>query len=190
MATKKPGNSARRYSAAEKAVAVQAVLASGGIVTSENLRSVRVLLKSQTISFSTLYEWVKNHTTPDKTAEPPYDSRALPTSKAEKSESLDFAKATTLQIVEHTLRNYARRANEESAVLATEGKDSAKVMGDMVKLYQLLQGYPTEIIGIMDDLTAVAELLSENDVELKPAVREWRERIEMSIAKKNQVVNG
>lgn len=136
----------RRYAMAEKAIAVQIVRAAGGNVTDEALGNIRTILGTQTLDTKTLVSWMKrqdeiNYPKPKPSAssvEVPQVPTGVP--------SLDFQQEAAYAIVEHTFRNYAKRANVEAAVEDTDGPAAAKVMADMAKLMQLLQGLPTEIV--------------------------------------------
>lgn len=186
MAPKKHAANGRRYSEADKAVAVQLILSTGGVLTNENWKQVRKLL-GKPVSYKAVQLWFAEYQS-QKTRPQQSDSSGEVTSTLQ---AIDFANAATIQMVEHTLRNYAARANNPDAVKATEGKDAARVMGEMIKLMQLLQGLPTEIIGWMSDLQAIADLFREENVDGSASIRAWRQELEKRRqAKQGKVSNG
>lgn len=152
MAPKKHAANGRRYSDAEKAMAVQLILSTGGTLNNENWKQIRKLL-GKPVSYDVVERWLnafQSEKTPSQKNESPSD----PTSTIQ---AIDYARATALQIAESTMRRFAERANNPDAVKATEAKDAARVMVEMVKLMQLLQGLPTEIVSVTADITVKAQ---------------------------------
>lgn len=157
----------RRYTDAEKMIAVQTVRASGGNVSDEAMRNIRVILKAPALDSKTVVSWLKIFSTSTESTGPKNESSV--TSSVEVP-SLDFQRETAYAIVEHTFRKYATRANNQPAVDATEGKDAAKVMADMAKLMQLLQGLPTDIIELTERVVKAAEQRKEDPRKIMEAL--------------------
>lgn len=187
MARKAKVANGRRYTDAEKMFAVQTVRVAGGTVTDEALRSIRLVLKAPALDYKTIVSWLKVFST---SAESPSAKNDSSNGSSNETPSIDFQRETALALVEHTFRNYAKRANEKTAVDVTEGKDAAKVMADMAKLMQLLQGMPTEITASLSELTELANFFREEGIEMTPALRDWRQRLKAQKELRGRVANG
>lgn len=173
---KKQRNNGKRYSDTEKMVACQIVRSNGGKLTDELLKQIQLVLNIPTLSWDTVQRWFNASVEPPKPAPVSGESR-VPSLASVETSGLDYQKAAAREIVEHTFRQYATQANKPMEVAMTEGKDAAKVMADMLKLMQLLDGMPTEILGIasefvakatakkLDALSIMRELINEIDNE-------------------------
>lgn len=145
------------YTEKQKSIARRIVNeAHGGQVSDRSLSDVRIALDSPSISISTLYSWIKG--IPKKSTLISEISRNsdLETEKS-KPNDLDYDNASVKEILRATLRKYAKRANNQDAVDATDGKDAVAAMERLIKLTQLLDGLPTEIVGITSDFVKLAE---------------------------------
>lgn len=156
MAKRKQRNNGVRYSESDKMVARHIVSAAGGAITDELLDQVRTALRIPTLSWDTLQRWMKPQVEKPQTQAASTESRERKVSAVESVE-MNYHKAAAREIVEHTFRQYAKQANSSTQVESTEGKDAAKVMADMLKLMQLLDGLPTEIVGVTSKLLEVAK---------------------------------
>lgn len=165
-----PKQNGKRYSDTEKMVARHIVSAAGGVVTEDLLKQVQVALNIKTLAWDTLARWVKE----------PVETTPTPTNTTESRDQqektvevpqLDYQKAATREIVEATFRRYAARANNHTAVETTEAKDAAKVMADMLKLMQLLDGMPTEIVGMIPDLVEFSKLAQRKGYSIQDVIR-------------------
>jgi hypothetical protein len=177
VAPRKQRNNGKRYSDTEKMVACQIVRANGGKLTNELLSQIQTAINIPALSWDTVQRWWNTEVEGPKTQTATNDSRVNSAQTVESSQ-LDFKKAATREIIEHTFRQYAKRANNTTTVETTEGKDAARVMTDMLKLMQLVDGLPTEIIGAASELTELANFLREEGLELSPAIRQWREQLQ------------
>jgi len=177
MAPRKQRNNGKRYSDIEKMAACQIVRSAGGTLTDELLKQIQLVLKIPTLSWDTVQRWYNASVEKPRTLAVSDDSRVQRVVLVETSE-LDFEKSTTRDIIEHTFRQYATQANLHSQVAKTDGKDAAAVMTSMVKLLQLVDGLPTEIIGAASELTELANFFRESGIEMSSAIREWRERLQ------------
>lgn len=155
----------KRYTDKQKSVAVATVRISGGRVTDQTLADVRLVLKSPTLSLSTLNEWVA--------AAPVVSEQSVSTFDPE-ADALTQWKQTKLA--------YLKRANSPQALALTDGKDAVAAAERAQKMEQLLQGLPTEIVELTskfyliaikhdDDPRKIMEALI-NDYESEPIAME------------------
>lgn len=156
MTKRKQRNNGKRYSESDKMVARRIVQAAGGTITDELLEQVRSALRIPTLSWDTLQRWCKPQVEKPSIQVASTESRERKVSIVESVE-MDYQTAAARDIVERTFRRYAERANDSDSVEKTEAKDAAKVMTDMLKLMQLLDGLPTEIVGVTSKLAELAK---------------------------------
>lgn len=183
MAKRVQRNNGKRYSDTEKMVACQIVRSNGGKLTDELLSQIQLALNIPTLSWDTVTRWWNASKAPKpETVEQPVISAASGESRVYHVHLVDevetdFAKSTTREIIEQTFRRYAKQANRLDSINKTDGKDAAAVMASMVKLLQLVDGLPTEIVGAASELTELVAFLREEGIELSPAIKAWREQL-------------
>jgi hypothetical protein len=137
-----------RYTDKQKLVAVETVRAAGGQVTDQTLADVRLLLRAPTLSLSTLDAWVKQarrQTDQSDSTEGSRKDESLPESKFDPA-------ATAREMWRLTRIAYLERANDPAALLWIDGKDAVAAAERAQKMEQLLDGLPTEIIGVLPGL--------------------------------------
>lgn len=196
MARKTVRNNGKRYNDTEKMVACQIVRANGGKLTDEILTQIQEALNIPTLSWDTVTRWY------NASLKPKVEPVEKPQTQALSGESrvryvhivdeveTDFEKATARDIVDQTFRRYAKQANRRDFIQKTDGKDAAKVMGDMLKLMQLLDGLPTEIISAQLILNEQVEYFRENDIDFNEAQRQFLEMIKAKKASTNDKQDG
>jgi len=166
----------RRYTDAEKALAVQTLLVAGG-VTQESLRSVRLLLKSETLTEKTLVSWLKERTDRQTAAFDETPSSQIETQAAEFNE-----KAAAGDQWKQTRIAYLRRANSKDAIDQTDGKDAVAAAERAQKMEQLLAGLPTEIVEAGAVLTELVTFLRLHNINFSDAQRQFLEMLRMQAA--------
>jgi hypothetical protein len=181
-------NNGVRYSEADKMVARRIVLAAGGIITDELLEQVRTALRIPTLSWDTLQRWMKPQVEKPSTQAASTESRERKVPVVESVE-MDYQNAAARDIVEQTFRQYAKQANNSTLVEKTEAKDAAKVMTDMLKLMQLLDGMPTEIIGAMEVLNELAAFVREHNLDFTETQRQFLEAMKSRTIKTNSEID-
>lgn len=178
---------------AEKAIAVQIVRAAGGNVTDETVHNVRTILNTSTLDSKTLVSWMKNQASIEyPKSDAPKSSVEVPEvpTGVSPDQKIDYETAAAYDLVERTFRNYAERANKKEAIQDTDGPAAAKVMAEMAKLMQLLQGMPTEITASISELTELALFFREENIEMSSAIRDWRQRLKAKKELRGKVANG
>lgn len=157
----------RRYTDAEKALAIQTLLVSGG-VSQDSLRSVRMLLKSKALSEKTLVSWLK-----ERTASQLSDLQKNPSSQTETQVAQFNEKAAALDQWKQTRIAYLKRANSSQAINLTDGKDAVAAAERAQKMEQLLSGMPTEILEAGPVLTELADFLRAQNVNFTESQRQF-----------------
>lgn len=156
----------RRYTMAEKAIAIQIVRAAGGNVTDETVQSIRKILNTSTLDSKTIVSWMKNKASIEYPKMDAWQSSVEVPKVPTEVPTLDYETAAAYDLVERTFRNYAERANDDVAIEKTDGPAAAKVMADMAKLMQLLQGLPTEIVALTSQFVEAAKRRNANPMDI------------------------
>lgn len=177
----------RRYTEAEKAVAIQTVRATGSTVTLESLKNVQLLLKAPGLSFNTLVAWFKTAANAPKVAK---STSPIGSAESTQVDAELNASMAALEMWRVARIAYLQRATTKDAIEKTDGKDAIAAAERAQKMEQLLAGMPTEIVGGISILNEIIAFVRENHLNFNDAQQQFLEMLRAKKPATNDVQGG
>ncbi len=141
----------RRYTVAERALALEILARHDGVVTLDVIRDVREVLGAPDLPKMTIYRWSHNDVTDLKKNEPEVKEKA--------SRALD-------ELFESVARKYTEHALQDGVVGKANAAQLMTAAGIAVDKMRLLRGMPTEIVHSVVEFVEVARRKNLDPLEI------------------------
>lgn len=173
------------YTAEQKAMALAIVESHGGEITAGALDEVRAMLELPKLAKSTVWSWVKagvggvgsGKIEPNRTAnkiEPEKKDQRQPT-----PEMVSEARISLDRYFEKLAYKLLQHAERDEVIGEMDGKQAITAAAIAVDKMRLLQGLPTEIIGVLPGIIESANLLGLNAGQL---LVQMKQRLDAEVA--------
>jgi hypothetical protein len=173
------------YPAEQKAMALAIVERHGGEITGAALDEVRAMLELPKLAKSTVWQWVKTGVggggsgkiEPNRT-----ENKIVPEKKDKRQptvEMVEAAEESLDKLYERVARRYLEQALKPTVIGDLDGKQAVTAAAIATDKMRLLQGLPTEIIGVLPGIIESANLLGLNASQL---LVQMKQRLDAEVA--------
>lgn len=166
------------YSEVQKALALEIVRRNGGQVSASALTEIRVKLNLPHLNKVTVWGWVKDKNKPDEEKSIELKSQEV---------ELEVVAAVTLdKMFEDAARMYIRHAQQDHIVARANASQAMTAAAIAVDKMRLLRDLPTEIIGVLPQLTEISKRLAERNMKFSDVVEAMFQKLASEDANASQ----
>lgn len=162
----------------QKAMALEIVARNKGVLDAVTLSDIRAALESPALPGRTIRNWMAGETVKETSPVKKEIHSGEISLKEQVSKTLDDK-------LEQAAHIFVDHAVNPKTVKKMSGPQAMTSLGIAVEKMRLLRNLPTAIIAAIPDLVDLYELLNSLNIEMSPAIRQFKEMIEAKHAAAN-----